>query len=428
MKLPSPSVTNLLHGTASMDEHTLSQPFRWRRTFHWLHLFRAFRIALDVRKLLLLAAALFLVDSGNYFITVLFPNDGQPAVAANSIPDRFRSDFLHWNSSSAGATNSLRQPITPLTIARTMPDRPAAVIWQSASNWWLVLRPFREFIEPAKYLLGDSHSTMGVLQAVFTLIWILLVWAIFAGAVTRMAAVEFATEDRVGMFVALGFGFRRIPAYATAIMLPVLVFAALWGGGFLIGLASHIPAVGEVMVAILYPIGLLLAVVMGLIVMGMVIGWPLMVAAIGTEDTDGFDAFSRAFSHVYNRPWHYLWNALVMIIHGSIVIFYVGLFGLLVLYLTEHCIGAGMGEAIVHAQLDASWIVVSSDASPLAIKITTLWIDIWAALIVAFVFSQFWCASTINFFLLRLSDDGIPLGTVALDEPDDPGYSTVPGA
>ncbi len=102
------------------------------------------------------------------------------------------------------------------------------------------------------------------------------------------------------------------------------------------------------------------------------------------------------------------------------------MFGLLVLYLTEHSIGAGAGDPIVQAQSNANWLVVKSeDAPPIAIKITTMWIDLWAALMVAFVFSLFWCSSTINFFLLRLSDDGIPLGTVALEEATEPAISSI---
>lgn len=466
-----------------MDDHVLSQPFRWSRTFHWLQMCRAFRLALDLRKLLLLIIGIGLMDFGNYSAAILFPVERPHRDArVTTILTRYEDDFVCWNSGEF-ATN-----MTAAEVVRDFPVHPGDTLLQAASNWPIVLRPFREFVEPAAQLISHDHSLMGDLGAVFRLLWSIMLWSIFAGAVTRMAAVEFANDERSKVFAALRFSVTRFPAYMVALLVPVAVVLLLWLIGFVGGLIGRIGGIGEVAVALMYPVGMVLSLIMTLIVMGMAIGWPLIIAAVSTDDTDGFDAFSRAFSHIYNRPWNYLWNSVVALTYGSAVILFIGMFGTLVVHLTDLSVGSGTGSArMAGMKADAPVfratdraadnlasatdsaessegkagamaeriqsppaltetgedvatateateknidVAIETDAgvasendeavvSTIAVMFTTLWLRIWSGLIVAFVFSYFWSASTISFFLLRQSDDGAPLTTIANDDPDD---------
>ena len=45
---------------------------------------------------------------------------------------------------------------------------------------------------------------------------------------------------------------------------------------------------------------------MVLLLIGLIIGWPLMWGAIACEGTDAFDAVSRAYAYAYQRPFRYL--------------------------------------------------------------------------------------------------------------------------
>src|SRR5262249_14996800 len=65
------------------------------------------------------------------------------------------------------------------------------------------------------------------------------------------------------------------------------------------------------------------------------VGWPLMSATVSTEGTDSWEAVSRSYSYVYQRPWHYLWYAIVAICYGAVVVFFVGFMGSLMVYLAK---------------------------------------------------------------------------------------------
>src|SRR5262249_34826766 len=69
----------------------------------------------------------------------------------------------------------------------------------------------------------------------------------------------------------------------------------------------------------------------GLLLVGLV-SWPLMAATISTEGEDWSLAFSRAYSYVYQVPWHYLFYNLVALLYGAVVVFFVVFLGSLMVY------------------------------------------------------------------------------------------------
>ena len=50
---------------------------------------------------------------------------------------------------------------------------------------------------------------------------------------------------------------------------------------------------------------------MALLLLGLAFGWPLMWATISTEGTDSFDALSRSYAYVFQRPLRYLFYVVV---------------------------------------------------------------------------------------------------------------------
>src|SRR5262249_11335766 len=63
------------------------------------------------------------------------------------------------------------------------------------------------------------------------------------------------------------------------------------------------------------------------------VGWPMIHATLGAEGSDAFDALSRSYSYVLQRPWSYVWNVFVALIYGAVVVFFVGLMASLAVYL-----------------------------------------------------------------------------------------------
>jgi hypothetical protein len=59
--------------------------------------------------------------------------------------------------------------------------------------------------------------------------------------------------------------------------------------------------------ALAWPFVLLLGLMMAILLLGALAGWPLMSATVSVEGTDAFDALSRSYAYTYHRPWRLLW-------------------------------------------------------------------------------------------------------------------------
>src|SRR5205807_985426 len=139
----------------------------------------------------------------------------------------------------------------------------------------------------------------------------LATWAVFGGAITRMAAVQLARKnEKVGLVEALRFAWQRKVSYFTAPLAPLLFLIVLLVLCVIAGLFQWLlPWVADILlVPILIPGVLVLGLIMAVVLVGL-IGWPLMYSTISTEGSDSFDAISRSYSYVFQAAWSYLWYA-----------------------------------------------------------------------------------------------------------------------
>jgi hypothetical protein len=164
---------------------------------------------------------------------------------------------------------------------------------------------------------------------------------------------------------------------------------------------------------------------MALILIGAAAGWPLMYATISTEASDGFDGFSRAYSYVFSRPWHYLWFGIVALAYGAIVITFVYLVASLVAYVAAAGVASSLGTTATGGLLLGAPESVGGPGlltgSPSGrIGVGTLFAGAWlqavGVLVSGFVASYFWTAATVIYFLLRQVDDATDFHEVYLPE------------
>ena len=107
-------------------------------------------------------------------------------------------------------------------------------------------------------------------------------------------------------------------SYLTAPLFPLVFVFVLLIFMVIFGLVHMIPIVGDIVVGgLFWPMMLIFGLVMAVALVGLV-GWPLMSATISTEGTDSWEAVSRSYSYVYQRPWHYVWYSLVAIAYGAV--------------------------------------------------------------------------------------------------------------
>jgi hypothetical protein len=364
----------------------------------------------------------------------------------------------------------------------------AGVPWETGHFWeWFVrdqgmvmIEPLVKFVRPIVYFFsprGNNFKSRFYFLSVMLLT--LVVWSFFGGAITRIAAVQIARGEKIGMFEALRFTFKRWLSYITAPLFPLgfvfflLILMAIFG------LFGMIPYFGDVLVSgLFWPIMLVFGLVMAVALVGLV-GWPLMSATISTEGTDSWEAVSRSYSYVFQRPWNYAWYSVVAICYGAVVVFFVGFMGSLTVYLAKWGVAQtpfiqaakrepsflfvyaptsfGWRELLLEGtQTDSKTNLVAERASRAPVVgpgaggsynrwnrindpayqeyvgnlnwgnkagafLVGFWLSIVFLLVLGFGYSYFWTASTIIYLLMRRNVDSAELDEVYLEEDDQEG-------
>lgn len=344
----------------------------------WLHVPRAVSIALDPRKLFLGALGLVLLAGGKTLIS-----------------------WLPFAS----------QPI------------PRAVKWNGLSQWqheWLtqLIGPVESIVAPARVICQNGNSWASLGLAWTQLLWAVCVWSLIGGAITRMAALQFARHERVGIRAALRFSARQFLAYLIA---PGLALSGIGlMAGFIAvlgGIGSLAPAQLGVVLSLLWGLFLLLGFLMAMMALGLSLGWPLMIAAISTEDSDGFDGLSRSFGFLYDRPWRAGVLVVAMGVVGSAGLCLLRVIFALTASIAGWSVAAGFEDLTTPTFLEylltdrprsISFGASANDAGAFA----DYWVGLLSLLVKGYGPSFFWSATTVIYFLLRHSDDGTPLDDV----------------
>jgi hypothetical protein len=322
------------------------------------------------------------------------------------------------------------------------------VPWQRGEfpDWFLqhqvpvLLEPLVKFLRPVFYLVSPNVGFVEGLYLLLVIGWTLGTWAIFGGAITRMAAVQIARNEKIGLGESVRFTLARWRSYtfaSFAFLLGIAFFVVLLS---LFGVVHLIPVVAEFWDGILWPIVLLLGLLMALLMVGLV-GWPMIHATLSTEGSDSFDALSRSLSYVYQRPWSYLWYCTVAVAYGAAVVFFVGLMGSLMVYLGKWGVSLTPGTMyfkrdpsylFIYAPTSFGWRELLLQGSPAVEEIANdlkswnyigavlvaFWLYLVFLMIVGFGYSYFWSASTIIYLLMRRKVDDTDFDEVYLEEED----------
>jgi hypothetical protein len=340
--------------------------------FPWTQIFRAPRVALSFRKVVLGAVVFALFDA--------------LASAWKVVP----ATELVWPA-PGGVGSSVRWLLGATTDPGTFVSHLTRL---GSATVTPVMGLFRLIVT---LLDRPTWSTVGL--AVASLVLWLLVWGIAGCALSRLAAVEIAKSERASLASALRMGLRYVFDLVYAPGLPMLAAAFL--GLIAVGFAAicRIPGAGPAVVGGLWCIPLALGFGMLIVLIGATAGWPLMVAGIAVERSDGFDGLSRAYGYIYDRPWHFVWFVIVAIVVGGIGLFAVS------------C-AADLG--VLLADGSAAWGLAPDTIAPAGVRV---WHTVIAYLVQGYVASYFWSASTIVYMLLRQSSDGVQLTELDSGEP-----------
>jgi len=299
---------------------TSTQPSRT-----WTMLFRVFELARDPYKIIIAIGAVIALSIGWWILGAIF----QPA----------------HHRHGGWPANADRGP-NPFVVA-TSPNQTTNLF--SWSLWFgnanqdppLQVEPFRQFYQPVVDLVHYSPIGTGwrnwwysMLGVVFTLI----VWGLAAGAITRIAALQLARNERLGLGDALSYARRKLFDYVIGPAIPLIVFALLALLNALGTMLTIVPYLGSVITAILLPLPILSALVMTVMLIAFV-GWPLFYATISVEGSDSFDALSRTLAYITQGAWSYVKYTVLAFIFSVVIVFVVVLLASGSMYIVRWSMG-----------------------------------------------------------------------------------------
>ena len=277
---------------------------------------------------------------------------------------------------------------------------------------------FRRAVAPFhRFFLEPSWSDCLVL--ISGTLWTLFVWGLFGGAITRIAVVRLGCDEAVPMRSALRYASARLGTYVLSPLFPMLIVFVLTIPLALLGLLLMWSDFGVLLVSVVWIFVLLAGMTMTCLLLGTLFAWPLMWVVTSAEETgDHYEACQRSFSYVSQRPFHYLFYALVAVVLGTLGWLLVQIAAELTIHMSYWSVMWGCGadriETLKTVGADANvWLRMGRslmDLSEGAVRLVAG----------AFAYSFFWCGTVGIYLLLRKAVDQTEFDEVFLDDEQPP--------
>lgn len=442
------------------DERLTLTEIQYRRLFPWLIIFRCFKLAADPKKILLALVGVMVFGVGWQALNIAFANSVFSAgadsdseatliqVGTGVMPWEPRSSASRIWSAYGGEEG--RSPLQ--TLPRALEDPPRFLVG-IATRWSVPLTPFFYLTQPFKGMFvneypssrlaisipwADARIDAGYMAYLLTMaIWAAICWGIFGGAISRIAAMQLARDERVTLREALSYSLKYAASLISAPFIPLLGAALFTAFCLVGGWISNIPGFGPFFASVLWFLPLIAGLIMALLIVGWAVGWPLMIPTLAVEATDAFDAVSRAYAYSYQRPWNYLFYGALTIVYGSIATFIYLVFAQLTLYLSVWAVSWGASNQLL-ADLAATLpgyadrlLMIpyqASEQTPEYMRAASLIFTFWVTTVVltgpAFVYSFFWSAATAIYLLLRRDVDATDIDEIWTEEEMEESFLT----
>ncbi|MHC4780299.1 MAG: MFS transporter [Planctomycetota bacterium] len=391
----------------------------------WRDLFFGFRVALDLRKIFLSFVGLI------FSLALILPILG---VGVAYDKDEFKGLVEEWEIADATrmiATWTSQTYITPVKKVILHPLSSEGFFFPTETEDEAEKGRRRAKVREADKSPTKIEETVKarwtwpVTILLACILWLILVWSKLGGAITRIAAVEVAKDERITTHEALQFSKKKYSSYFWSPVSVLIAFLFFYFMNALGGLVGQIPYLGPVLVGILSFLAFLGAFVMLLIAIGGIFGWPLMSPAVSAEGTDAFDAVSRSFSYVYSRPWQYVYYWLVTGVYGLVSVGFIWVFTLLLVKLTFHSVQFGMGDGL-DTTVKVLFSFGGSEPAPtmgVTNGIMTVLVGTMVVLLYGLGFSYaisfLYSSRTLMYFILRKRVDNTEMNEVYLEEDDE---------
>lgn len=177
------------------------------------------------------------------------------------------------------------------------------------------------------------------------MVGLLAIWSITGGAITRIASLEYAKGEKVGLVDSLKYSMKKFWSYFWGPMAPlvgVLFFVLLNVLGGLIGQIKFL----DVLIALTFPVILAISFLILFVGIVGVAGSGLMFPTISADGSDAFDAMSRAYSYVLSKPLGFIIYSTSAAAYGALCLFIAATGVNLLVNTSFVTVGIGMGEKL----------------------------------------------------------------------------------
>jgi len=387
-------------------------------------IFQTFRMAIQPNRLIVALAALAVICLAGWIMdfskTVVVVNNRQGTLTELQVyidnPAQLNSFIERY--AEQGQRNGVYSTLWHFASARFN----GAVNSLFAFNLPAVVGNIADYFKAIRWAL-----TYHPIYCLILLVIKLAAISIAAGAICRMAALQFARGEKPGLAESVRFAMKKFVSLFTVPLVPVgiVIFIGLFI--FILGVIGNIPTVGELIVGLGIALALVAGALITAVVIGTVAGFNLMFPAIAYDGSDSFDAISRSFSYVYARPWRMGFYTAIAAVYGAICYTFVRFFAFVLLWVTHSFLRFGVwvdnSEGV--NKLTAVWpepsfvnLLGSSDlaasnwSESVAAFLIYIFLLVIVGLVVSFVISFYFSANTIIYSLMRRSVDDTDLEDV----------------
>lgn len=372
----------------------------WGHFVRWFVLGRVFRIATQARTLVPASLGVLTTIFGWWVLAQAF--SGTSDTALNTLLKSYES--CPWTDHSGHS---------PTALNWLLPEHEQGL---GAMPENAVLSPAKQLSNPVIRIFDLTRTFTGALFLLLAAIWAAAIWAYFGGMLTRSALWQLTREEPASIGSVLRHARKRWFSYFTAPLLPL-------GGVFLVTLALLLLGLwmraSLLFGGLFWPLALIGGIVMTVLMIGLMFGWPLMHATISAEGSDGFDALSRSYSYVFQRPIHYAFYIIAASALGFAGLKFVQFFAGLVLQLTAWSVSWGSGRDLMITALSGT---SNANTAGLAghdrwgVALFAFWHGAIALLVIGYAFGYFWTAISAIYLLLRHDADGAEISELYQEE------------
>ena len=296
---------------SNTDQPVVVTNVSWRDLCPWTIIFRSLSSAASVTVIVLALAGLVLMPVGWMLSDTIF------------LTEELRAD-----SAMASLIDANQKPYKRVFLATDPEANSVNLLGQRLSGprmvFTQIVDPFRQLFSMPQYLTaadGTTHGTRRWSARAFLYLlggctWTLFLWSFVGLGICRVCLLKLTRNEPVGLDDAVEFSLDKTMSAVGAVGTPLLTIAVLCIPGFFLGMVMGLD-LGVLLVGLLWFAVLALGLAMAFLLVGLMFGWPLMVASVACEGQNSFDAMTRSYAYVTQRPVNYVMYLLIAMVFGG---------------------------------------------------------------------------------------------------------------